>query len=332
MEPNDHDPDHPHEPAVVRADHGHSHGGCGHALTRGTITTRAALVSVGSNLFLAVLKMGTGAWIGSAAVLSEGLHSASDLIASISAFVSVRFSSQPADEAHPYGHGKYEDLSAVFEAGLIIVAAAGVIWKAIEDFVLGRPLEHLEYGIGVMAVSIVLNTVVSRYLFRTAEQQDSLALEADAWHLSADVFTSLGVVIGLVLVGVTGRRFFDPLAALGVGFYIVGEAYKIGSRGLANLVDRQLPESEVSTIESILSGFSRPSVQFHALRTRKAGPDRHVDVHLVVGPDLAPVEVHDLTHSVEVAIRERFPRSRVLVRLELEGHRGSCAPDGDSPD
>lgn len=290
--------------------HGHSHG------TRGDITSFAALVSIGSNLLLTTIKLAGGAWMGSAAVLSEGIHSATDLLASFSAYFSVRMSSRPADDTHPFGYGKFEDLAAVFEASLIVVATIGVVMKALEDFRSGRGPEHPEFGMGIMVVSIVVNFAVSRFLFRTAKETDSVALEADAWHLSADVLTSVGVLIGLGLVAATGQKLFDPIAALCVGFYISFEAYRIGRTGLGNLVDSRLPEREVAAIDAILATFASRPLQIHHVRTRKSGPNRHIDMHLVVLRSMSTGEAHDLCHEVETAIKTRFPSAVVLIHLE----------------
>jgi len=326
-------------PGHDHGDHG-DHGGHGvadshhgHCHLRGEITTKAALVSVFSNMFLAVCKLWIGWRMGSAAVLSEGLHSATDLLASFSAYFSVRISSRPADEVHPFGHGKFEDLSAVFEASLIIVIAGAVVWKAVSDFLAGTCPQELELGIGIMVLSIVLNSVVARFLHNTARQQDSLALAADAWHLSADVYTSLGVLGGLILVAMTGQRVFDPLAALGVGIYIVGEAIHIGKKGLQNLLDVRLPSEEIALIEAVLEAHASATVRFHALRTRKAGPERHIDLHAVVDGELPAHTVQDLCHQIEDEIRLKLPGSRILMRLEIDGHERACPPSGgDRPD
>jgi cation diffusion facilitator family transporter len=312
MTPHEHTHDHDH-------DHGHGHGhdhGHAHAHLRGEITTFAAAVSIGSNLFLTAAKLSVGVWMGSAAVISEGIHSATDLLASFSAYFSVRMSSRPANEAHPYGHGKYEDLAAVFEASLIVFATVGVVWKAVTDFSSGHGPEKLEFGMGIMVLSILVNTAVSRYLFRTAKETDSVALEADAWHLSADVLTSVGVLVGLGMVALTGVKMFDPIAALLVGLYILVEAYRIGRTGLRNLLDSRLPEHEVAAIEQVLAKFTGPTVKFHGVRTRKSGPERHIDLHLVVLRSMPTGDAHDLCHQVEDALKSRFPGAWVLIHLE----------------
>ena len=287
---------------------------------RGDLTSAAALVSIGSNLLLTVAKLGTGWWMGSSAVLAEGIHSATDLLASFSAYFAVRMSSRPADDKHPYGYGKFEDLAAVFEASLIILATLGVVTKAVQDFHSGAGPEHPEMGMGIMVLSIVVNTAVSRYLFRTAKETDSVALEADAWHLSADVLTSVGVLVGLGLVSLTGQKLFDPIAALGVGVYISFEAYRIGRTGLRNLLDSRLPDHEVRAIEQILATFADRPVQVHNVRTRKGGPNRHIDMHLVVLRSMPTGDAHDLCHQVEAAIRARFPSATVLIHLESTEH------------
>jgi cation diffusion facilitator family transporter len=292
--------------------HHHHH----HLLARGEIATRAAALSIGSNILLTLVECSTGLWMGSAAVIAAGLHSATDLVASFSAYFAVRMSSRPASEVHPYGHGKYEDLAAVFEASLIVVATVGVVWKAVTDFLFGHGVHHAEFGMGVMVFSIILNTIVSRYLFKTAKETDSVALEADAWHLAADVMTSIGVLIGLGLVALTGIQAFDPLAALLVGVYILREAVMIGRTGVRNLLDTRLPDHEVADIERILAGFTGPTCQFHGIRTRKGGAERHIDLHLVVQRSMTTGDAHDLCHEVEGALKKRFPGAHVLIHLE----------------
>jgi cation diffusion facilitator family transporter len=208
----------------------------------------AARLSVLSNTALVLLKLFVGIRIGSVAVLSEAAHSSTDLIAALIALFAVRASDVPPDEKHPYGHGKLESVSGVVEAILILGAGAYIIYEAISALIHGRSSGQLGWGIAVMALSALANTFVARHLFRVARATDSLALEADAHHLSIDIWTSLGVVAGLALAWITGLHLFDALAALVVAFFILKTGWGILRRAFSPLMDEQLPEEEVRTV------------------------------------------------------------------------------------
>jgi len=176
----------------------------------------AAVISVVSNSTLVVLKLAVGFLSGSVSIIAEGIHSANDLIAALIAFISIRISEKPPDKEHPYGHGKAESISAAAEAILIVGAAVWIVIEAVRRLLKPEPVEYLGVGAAVMGISVVLNIVVSRYLFRVAREEDSPALEADAHHLATDVYTSMGVVAGLAVTWLTGWHIVDPLMAIAV--------------------------------------------------------------------------------------------------------------------
>jgi len=207
--------------------------------------TGAAGLSIISNSLLILLKMAAGILSGSISIISEAIHSGIDLIAAGIAFFSLRIAGKPADREHPFGHGKIENVSGTIEAALIFVAAAFIGYEVVTRIIERAELEYLTLGIAVMAASVVVNVVVSRHLLQVARESDSLALEADARHLTADVYTSLGVLVALVVVRITGLNVLDPIIALLVVLFILRTAYDVLKRSFGGLVDVKLPEEEV---------------------------------------------------------------------------------------
>ncbi len=275
----------------------------------------AARLSVGSNAFLILLKLAAGLATGSVGVLSEAAHSGTDLAAALIAYFSVRLADQPADEEHPYGHGKVESLSAMAEATLIILAALWIIYEGIDRLIHPHFAPGVGLGIGVMALSAAINTFLVRYLLRVARATDSPALRADAVHLRTDVFTSLSVLVGLVLVRVTQIAVFDAIVALGVAILILFAAWGLARGALEHLMDVQLPERDVQAVRDVLD--SEPGVKgYHKLRTRKSGSARHVDAHVLLDDNLSLVDAHDLTEKLEDRMREALPNAEITLHTE----------------
>ncbi len=277
--------------------------------------TLAAAVSVVSNSTLVVLKLLVGFLSGSVSIIAEGIHSANDLIAALIAFVSVRISELPPDREHPYGHGKAESISAAAEAILIVGAAVWIMIEAVRKLLKPEPVEHLAIGTAVMGISVVLNTLVSRYLFRVAREEDSPALEADAHHLATDVYTSLGVVGGLIVTGLTGWHVIDPLMAIGVAVLILRIGLSLTLKSLHHLMDAQLPIAEVSRIEGILNGETRIH-SWHNLRTRKSGSTRHIDLHIVFRNDATLLEAHQVADELEKRIAQELAPAHVVIHVD----------------
>jgi len=277
--------------------------------------TLAAAVSVGSNSLLIALKLVVGWMSGSVSILAEAIHSANDLVAALIALISVRIAERPPDAQHPYGHGKAEGISAAIEALLIVGAAIWIIVEAVGRILHPRPVENLPLGIAVMGVSALLNTVVSRYLFCVAREEDSPALEADAQHLATDVYTSLGVVGGLALTGVTGWYLVDPLVAIAVALLILHIGWNLTTKSVHHLMDTQLPSAEVSRIEHILNGETRIH-SWHNLRTRKAGNTRHIDLHIVFRNDATLVEAHQVADELEKRIAAELAPAHVVIHVD----------------
>jgi cation diffusion facilitator family transporter len=296
-------------------------------VTAGGRKIRAAKVSILSNALLVFLKLVVGVLTGSVSVLSEAAHSGIDLLAALIAAFAVRRASHPPDPEHPFGHGKFENISGFLEAMLILAAAAYIAVESVEKLLRGGDLAHLETGMVVMALSAAVNIVVSRMLFRVASETDSIALEADAWHLRTDVYTSLGVFLALGVISLSdllvtdpdaNMRFhaLDPLVALGVAAMICRAALDLTRRSLGGLLDRPLPREEDEVIREILGRHDRGFVEFHELRHRKAGSERHIDLHLVVARDTTVGDVHVLCDRIEEEIQQKLPRAEVLIHAE----------------
>ena len=276
----------------------------------------AAALSVASNSILILLKLVVGISIGSVSVVSEAIHSSIDLVAAIIAFFSVRMSSRPPDKDHPYGHGKIENISGFVEALLILVAAALIVYEAGQKIIFGSEIEFVGLGIAVMVVSTLVNIFVSRYLMRVAHQTDSVALEADAYHLQTDVLTSVGVLAGLIVVHLTGWSVLDPIFAIGVAVVIAKVAFDLTRKSSPGLLDSRLPDAEEQQISTILNEHLTHFVSFHALRSRKAGAQRHVDLHLVVDDDVSVQQAHGLCDHLEEEIVSQLPNTEVTIHIE----------------
>jgi len=294
---------------------------------------QVALLSVISNTTLVVLKLAVGLAISSVSVISEAIHSGVDLIAAAIAYYSVRTSGIPADREHPFGHGKIENISGTVEAILIFLAAGWIIFEAAQKIVRPEPLEMAAWGAAVMLLSAVVNTFVSRKLFRVGKETDSVALIADGWHLRTDVYTSAGVMLGLAAIWAASLfapgvdlHWVDPAAAIGVAVLIVKAAWDLTMQSARDLLDVQLPGDEIAWIESLILR-QRPVVKgYHKLRTRKAGHFRFIEFHLKVAPDMTVQSSHDITDDFSREIRERFPGASVTIHIEpCDGScSGSC--------
>jgi cation diffusion facilitator family transporter len=277
-----------------------------------------AKLSVYSNSVLVALKLVSGILMGSVAVISEAIHSGIDLVAAFMARYSVKKSGEPADKEHRYGHGKFENLSGMVEGALIFVAAALIIYEAALKFLHPSDVEILYVGMAIMGFSAILNYYVSRRLAAVAKRTDSLALEADAYHLRTDVWTSGGVFIALALIQLLGTeyRWLDPGVAMIVAMFIIHAAYDITTRSTEGLLDRSLPEAEMKLIEQVVKGYGGNVLNFHKLRARKMGSERQIDLHLVVPMNLSIKDGHSLVEELERDIKKELPGSIIVVHIE----------------
>jgi cation diffusion facilitator family transporter len=284
---------------------------------------RTAVLSVGSNSLLIILKIVVGIATGSVAVLSEAIHSGIDLVAALIAWFAVRVSSHEADEEHPYGHGKVENMSGTIEALLIFAAAAWIIYEAIRKLMDPEPVDMPVWGVAVMFVSAVVNTFVSRRLAKVGKETESVALQADAWHLRTDVYTSAGVMFGLLVIMIIRLispdlqiDWIDPAVAIVVALMIVRAAWRLTLDAARDLLDVRLPDEDIDWIPTYVCQTWPAVRSFHHLRTRKAGSNRFIDFHLVVDDTMSVREAHTLGDEIVVAIKGRLPDSRVQIHVE----------------
>lgn len=278
--------------------------------------TKMAALSILSNLTLIVLKIIAGILSGSVSILSEAIHSAMDLVAAVIAFFSVRYASKPPDKDHPYGHGKMENVSGVIEGLLIFVAAILIVTEAAKKMLHPIEIEETALAVSVMFISAAVNFFVSRKLYKVAKEEDSIALEADALHLKTDVYTSLGVGLGILLIELTGVKQFDPIVAILVALLIVKEAWELCSNAFKPLLDAKLSDEEEEQIREVLHKYVKQIVNFHELRTRKAGQMKLIDFHLTVDKSLTVEESHHLCELIEKDIEEQIVHTNVTIHIE----------------
>ena len=289
-------------------------------MTNDRRTTRAAAISIASNSLLIALKVVAGILTGSVAIITEAAHSAIDLLASIIAFFSVRKAAEPADASHPYGHAKMENLAAAIEGMLILVGAAVIIYESIKRLSEGSQVEKLGFGIAVIGLSAIANFVVSAHISREAKATESPALAGDAAHLRTDAWTSVGVLFGLSLVAITGVDAFDSITALVVAGAIVAAGLRLVTSSSRILVDEALPADELDKVREVMRRHQGSEVLgFHALRARRAGSRRYIDMHVQFREGTTLERAHELAHQLQSEIRDRLGGGAdVLIHLEPE--------------
>ena len=279
----------------------------------------AARLSIVSNACLIILKLVAGGITGSIAIITEAVHSAIDLVASVVAYFSIRKAEEPADESHPYGHEKVENLAAALEGVLILIGAGIIVFESARRLADPPEVEQLGIGIAVIGISVVVNLAVSTYLYRRAAQTHSPALEGDAAHLRTDAATSVAVLIGLALVAVTDVKALDPIVAMGVAGAIVWAGVRLITRSSRVLVDEALPEDELHVVADAIETSEMPEVAgFHKLRARRAGSRRYIDLHVQFRSGTTLERAHEVSHELQAEIRRRVHRADVLIHIEPE--------------
>jgi cation diffusion facilitator family transporter len=263
-----------------------------------------ARLSVFSNTLLIAMKLVTGIISGSVSIISEAIHSSMDLVAAVIAFFSVKVSDDPPDTRHPYGHGKIENVSGVIEALLIFVAAGWIIAEAVRKL-LGEAgeLESIWLGSLVMIISAVVNIIVSGRLYKVARETHSVALEADALHLKTDVYTSAGVAAGLLLILLTGIKWLDPVIAICVALFIIRESFILLKKAFWPLLDSAWSDNEIKDLETRLK---KMKVDYHDLRTRKAGSYRFIDIHVGIPENQSVGNAHQYCDMIEDELRRVY--------------------------
>lgn len=293
--------------------------------------TRVALLSVVSNAVLVAIKLVVGIMAGSVSIISEAVHSGVDLVAAAIALAAVRVSGKPADERHPFGHGKYENVSGAVEALLIFAAAAWIVFEAVRKLLHPEPVTWVGLGMAVMALSAACNLVVSRRLMKVGRETDSIALRADAWHLRTDVYTSAGVMAGLGAMALGARLWpgtplgwVDPVAAIIVAAMILKAAWDLTAESAHGLLDVGLSADEVAWLQTHLASRYPVVRGFHGMRTRKAGASRFVEFHAILDADMTVAAAHAVSEDIENAIAMRLPHTH--VNIHVEPCDGSCKP------
>jgi cation diffusion facilitator family transporter len=280
------------------------------------IASRAAALSLGSNVILMCLKLSVGLAFGSVAVLGDGVDSAEDVVASGLAFISVRLALQPADEAHPYGHGKAESLAALSQSALIGAGAVFITVTAVRRLAAGDADVDVGPSLIAMGVTAAVNLGVGAYAMRAARISGSVAVSADARHLLTNVVQAAAVIAALALVGLTGESAFDPAVALLLAAYLAWIALHILREALGELIDSALPDDEMARLETSLSQTTAGVRGYHGLRTRKSGRERYVELHALVDPALTVSEAHHAVERLQAAIERELPGAVVSVHVD----------------
>jgi cation diffusion facilitator family transporter len=277
---------------------------------------RFAWLSVLAALATIALK-GAAWWLtGSVGLLSDAMESLVNLAAAIVALGMLRLAARPPDLEHAYGYSKAEYFASGFEGGLIFLAAAAIMWTALQRLLVPAPLEALGIGLALSVAASGVNLGVGLALIRAGRRHNSIALEADGKHLMTDVWTSAGVVVGLVAVLATGWSWLDPLIAIGVAFNILWTGYRLLKRSALGLMDQALPESQRAAIGAVLERYQAQGLQFHALRTRQAAGRGFVSVHVLVPGVWTVQRGHDLLEELERELRAAAPSISVFTHLE----------------
>jgi cation diffusion facilitator family transporter len=286
-----------------------------------TASVRIAAISLSVTICLLALKLTLGIISGSIAVLSDAIDSGTDLVGGTAALISVRIAAWPADEEHPYGHGKVESISASAAAAVVAIGGGFVVFQAVRRLVLGSPEIDVALGLTPMLIAVAANVVLAYYMRREARRAHSLALASEATHLQTNVVQAGAVIAGLAVVGVTGERVFDPLVALGLAAYMGWTAVTLARQALTEVMDVALPDEELRAIHDIIANHDNEIRGFHRLRSRKAGPTRHVDMHLIVDAHRTVKEVHAVCDKIEREISERLPGTSVTIHTEPDDGR-----------
>ena len=279
---------------------------------------------------LILMKAAASIVTGSIAIRADAVHSAIDLFGVIIGYIGIRISGKPPDERHPFGHGKAENIAGVVIAGLIFIAAGTIAYQAVERLIVGGAVELVTLGIYVTAAAVAINLAISWYALRVAHATDSLALEATARDLLADVLSSGAVLVGLILVRLTEITILDPIVALLVAIIIARTAFLTMKKSFGGLMDIKLPQAEEDEILSCLREYGGQLVGFHKIRTRKAGNQRYIDFHLVVPKDVSVEQAHRLCDELEQDIETRL--SYTSVTIHVEPCDGKCEQCSISPD
>ena len=276
----------------------------------------AAGLSITSNTLIIITKIIAGMISGSISIISEAIHSFSDFLASILTFFAVTRSAEPADKEHPFGHGKYEDMSGFIEGGLIIFAGLYIIYESSSKLISGYTMEaDSMLGIYVMAFAVLANFLVSRYLFYVAKKSDSVSLRADAEHLQTDIFSSLGVLVGLVLIKLTGYTILDPIIAIIVAVIILKAGFSISKETLNNLLDGSISTEDIEKIETVLKN-NTVIKGYKNIKGRKSGQYKEIELTILFNPDMKISCCHNICDQIENDIKSELGNVTTTIHAE----------------
>lgn len=285
--------------------------------------TQAIYLSIGAAFITLAMKFMAYYLTNSVGLLGDAAESLVNLAAAIMAASFLAYASRPADMTHTYGHDKAEYFSSGVEGTLILIAAGGIVYSATKRLFHPVPLENLSTGLTIALIASGVNFIVAKTLLIAARQHDSITLEADAKHLLTDVWTSVGVVAGLGVIALTGLNFLDPLIAYAVAANIIFSGFDLVKRSFRGLMDYSLPAKEIHAIEKILKRHSKSVHHYHNLRTRKSGPSRFIDFHILVSGDSTVQDAHDLCELIEDEIKKELANTQVTIHVEPVEDRSS---------
>jgi cation diffusion facilitator family transporter len=290
--------------------------------------TSYAWLSIAAAFATMALKLVAWWMTGSVGLLSDALESLVNVGGATMALLMLHWAAAPPDDEHAYGHSKAEYFSSGFEGTLILAAAIAIAWTAIQRLIHPQPVQQAGLGLVVSAIATGINFATARMLLRAGRQHASVALEADGHHLMTDVWTSLGVLVGIGLVLLTGRDIFDPITALAVAINIIWTGWRLLREATAGLMDAAWPEAEQQALAEVLAEFKGTDVNFHAVRTRRAGARRFVSFHVLVPGAWTVQKGHELLERVEDRLAQRISNVTVLTHLEPIEDPASYADTG----
>lgn len=278
--------------------------------------TVAASLTIVSNCALIAAKVVIAALSGSVSILSEAIHSGIDLLASLITFTALRLSANPACESYPFGYGKIENISALFEGLLLFAASWSILREAFVKVIYPPETGDTVLSIAVMFFSAVINACLTKYLDRVATKEASIALAADASHLRADAYTSLGVGIGILIMQITGWQAIDSIAAILVAMLIAKEAWQLVKSALPLLLDAALPPEDRVRIQTVLERFRDRIVDYHEIKTRQSGSNNYIDLHITMDQNLTVRESHALGEYIESELKLAIKNATVTIHID----------------
>jgi len=278
--------------------------------------TGATKLLIGVVVGLIVIKVAVSWMTGSISILAQATDSLLDLFAAIITFSAIRFAVKPADAEHPYGHGKMEDIAGAVQGILIFIAGGLIIYFSTRRIIEGSSIELVQSGLAVMLVSIVASVFLSRHLLKVSRVTNSVALEANAKNITADAYSAVAVVVGLVVVQFTQFYIVDPIIAIGVAIYILKIAIDTMRKPISGLLDETLPPSEKKAIEASLIKHSHEVVSYHELRTRRAGSQYYIDLHMIMAKNITLENAHQICDQIESEIKDELCNANVTIHIE----------------